>query len=475
LKILFAASEALPYYKTGGLADVARALPDALHALGIDVRIIVPAWAGIAERASAPAESEARIPWPGGDARVVFRIDAPAGRAPAVLVDAPGHLDAADPYLPPPDDPLAPGRRFGLFCRAVAGYARAWQADVVHLNDWHTGLVPAYLLLGAERPATLFSIHNLAYQGNFDPSLLPHIGVPPDLFRTENGLEFHGHASFMKAGLALSDRLATVSPTYAREIQTSAFGAGLEGLLRFRSRQLHGIMNGIDTAYWDPATDPYLAERFSVRDLPARERGRAALLAELGLDDGGPLLVAVSRLVHQKGFDIVPAAVPALLEMGCRLAVLGSGDPAVEHAFATAAATHPRRVAFRAGFDEALAHRLYGGGDFFLMPSRYEPCGLGQLIAQRYGMPPIGRRTGGLADAIEDGRTGLLFDAPERDALLAAVTTATALWRGRQWDTMRRRCMRLEHGWARSAQRYLALYRAAAGLHPDPAAAGAPG
>jgi starch synthase len=475
MKVLYATAEALPYLKTGGLADVSRALPDALHAAGVDVRVMVPAYAGMLDRFPASPEYGTRLPWPGGDAPLRFMLDTRSAAAPAVLVDAPGYLDVEEPYLPTGLDPLALGVRFALFCRAIADYARAWGADVIHLNDWQTGLVPAYLLLQGDAPATVMAIHNLAYQGNFPPALLPRTGLPPELFRTENGIEFHGHASFMKAGIALADRLVTVSPTYAHEIQTPAFGAGMEGLLRFRRRQLQGILNGIDMAYWNPATDPHLAERFSARTLAAKDACRRALIAELQLDDEGPLLVVVSRLVHQKGSDILASALPALLERGVRLALLGSGDPAAEHAFTAAAATHPAQVAFRKGFDEPLAHRLYAGGDFFLMPSRYEPCGLGQLIAQRYGTPPIVRRTGGLVDSVSHGKTGFLFDGATREALLDGVDQAIAMWKGRGWDALRRRCMRLDHSWDRSAGQYIALYHAAAGLdRPQPADGSAP-
>lgn len=464
MRILFAASEALPFWKTGGLADVARALPDALTARGHEVLIVHPYYRFL-QNSPLPAEviGFARIPWPGGDMTVRYLEHYPhvdrESAAPTLFVDQPYYFDVADPYGPTRFDRSAAGRRFALFCRAIVERARAWGADIIHLNDWPTGMVPVYARLDHLTTPTLFSIHNLGYQGNFPPGILPEIGVPGEFFRIDAGVEFYGTASFLKAGLALSDQIATVSPGYAEEIQTPAHGAGLDGLLRARRHQLHGILNGIDTRSWDPMNDPALSANYNVDTLGLKERNRTALLREIGLDDRGPLFVMVSRLVEQKGVELVLEALDAMVQRGIRIAILGSGHRAYEDALARASSAYPRHVAAFFRFDESLARRLYAGGDLFLMPSLYEPCGLGQMIAQRYGTPPIVRSTGGLADTVVDGVTGFSFTEPTAEALLDAVTRAHWAWRGPNWNAIRRRCMRLDHSWIRSAAEYETLYR----------------
>ena len=463
MKVLFASAEAAPYFRTGGLADVARALPDALVSDGLDVRIIHPLYDPANPGFTPAGVEEGLVRWPTGEVLVRYLVDERAGRASAVLIDQPHFFAGGQPYTPTPADPEQAGIRFAFFSRAVAAYAREWGADVVHLNDWPTGLVPVYGMLDGMEAATVFAIHNLAYQGNFSPMLLGQIGIPDGLFRVENGVEFYGSMSFMKGALALSDRLVTVSPTYAREIQSPEYGAGLDGLLRFRRRVLHGILNGIDRDLWNPATDRALAATFSARRPAGKDQNRRALAHELELDADGPILVMVTRLAYQKGIDLVLAALPALLELGVRLAVLGDGDAAYGRALAHAAARTPHRVYARFGFDDALARRLYAGADYFLMPSRYEPCGLGQMIAQRYGTPPIARHTGGLVDTVHDGRTGFVFDDASPAALVAAVRRAVDAWRSEDHAAVQRRCMRLDWSWERSAEHYHDLYRLAAG------------
>lgn len=464
MKILFATSEAVPYWKTGGLADVARALPDALVRRGHDVVIVHPFYRHLRENPP-PVETLGihRIPWPGGDLAVRYLEHRPPGGAPALFVDQPYYFDVRDAYGPTRFDRYAAGRRFAFFCRAVVERARAWGADVVHLNDWPTGMVPVYARMDGLRTPAVFAIHNLGYQGNFPPQLLPEIGVPWDFYRVDDGVEFYGSASFLKAGISLSQRLVTVSPTYSREIQTPEYGAGLDGLLRHRRHDLRGILNGIDPELWDPATDGALAAPYDAGHLERKDENREELLHQLDLDGRGPIFALISRLVHQKGIDLLLGALPGILRGGARLAVLGSGESGYEQALAAAAADHPRRVAAFFGFDDRLARRLYAGADFFLMPSRYEPCGLGQMIAQRYGTPPVVRRTGGLADTVEDGATGFTFGPPDPGALLAAVERACAAWRAPGWTEMRRRCMRLDRSWNRSAALYERLYHEAAG------------
>jgi starch synthase len=458
LKILVVASEALPYHKSGGLADVTRALPDALTASGHNVRIIHPLYSTIPRaRFRLKRDELLKMPWVGGDLTLDVWLHERRGTATGVLLGHPAFIVGASPYED--YDPHVTARRFALFSRAALHYAKRWGADVVHLNDWQTGVVPAYALVDDIPLPTLFSIHNLGYQGLFARSILDEIGLPREFFRTENGLEFYGNVSFLKGGLALSNRLSTVSPSYAREIQTPEFGGGLDGLLRFRSHDLHGILNGIDTKAWNPATDKALPRRFDAASLPIKDELRKELLADAGLDPQRPLLGIVSRLAHQKGIDIVLAALPALLESGVNLCVLGDGDVALESHFREIGRRAPDRVAAVLGFDDTLARRLYAGADFFLMPSRYEPCGLGQMIAQRYGTPPIVRATGGLRDTVRDGETGFSFSQATPRDLVGAVHRALGMWRGPDWNPMRRRCMALDWSWQASAARYEELYR----------------
>ena len=462
MRILFVASEAVPYHKSGGLADVARALPDALLRDGHDVRICHPFYGFIEGRNLQFTESsEQPVPWRGQGTVRFHRHERPGG-ADGVLVDHPLLRVALDPYGSP-GDPLAVGERFALFSRAALHYARSWGAELMHLNDWQTGLVPVYALADDIPMATVFSIHNLPYQGIFPFSILDRIGVPRYFFRTENGLEFFGNVSFIKGGIALADRVTTVSPTYAREIQTPVYGAGMDGLLRFRARDLHGILNGLDVESWNPMTDQALAEPYSLRTAQKKEANRSALLQELQLDGSGPLIVSVTRLAHQKGIDILLAALPRLIELGAAVALLGDGDSALEQAFARAARQYPGKVAAVFKFDDALSRRLYAGGDFFVMPSRYEPCGLGQMIAQRYGAVPIVRHTGGLVDTVQDGDTGFVFGPASPEALVDAARRACAVWGTRGWTAFRRRCMRIDHSWGRSAEKYEQVYRAAIG------------
>jgi starch synthase len=464
MKILFATSEAVPYFKSGGLADVSRTLPDFLVRAGHEVRIILPRYGSVPTGIDATGQPEPTlVPWLAGGVPTRYVTHTQGVGALAVLVDQPGFFQAGSPYGGATRDPLELGRRFAFFGRAVVHYAKQWQPDVVHLNDWTTGLVPVWGTIDELDAATVFAIHNLAYQGNFAPALLAQVGIPLTFYRPENGIEFHNSVSFLKAGLALSDRLVTVSPTYAREIQTPAYGAGLDGLLRFRRRVLHGILNGIDTDLWNPALDSSLATTYNAKTLSRKTQNRDALLAETGLDGDGPIVAMVTRLAVQKGIDIVLRALPHLLQIGARIVVLGDGDAAYERDLASAARAAPRRIASLLRFDDALARRIYAGADFFLMPSVYEPCGLGQMIAQRYGTPPIARHTGGLADTITHEKTGFLFDQPSPAALVSACRHAFTSWRARGWNALQRRCMATDWSWDRSARLYEELYRIAVG------------
>jgi starch synthase len=461
MKVLLASSEALPFFKSGGLADVARSLPDALRARGHDVRIIHPLYQGIADRLPLVEHEKLLVPWVGGHIEARTFLHEPSRGAPAVLVHHHAFGTRGSPYEDP--DPNAPARRFALFSRAVLHYARSWGADVVHLNDWQTGLVPVYGLIDGVRLPTVFAIHNLAYQGIYPRGLLDEIGVPREFFRPENGLEFYGNVALIKGGIALADRVVTVSPTYAHEIQTSEYGAGLDGLLRFRARVLHGILNGIDQNSWNPETDGALYANFSATDLRGKADNKTCLAGDLNVTADAPLCVVVSRLVHQKGIDLIARALPALLEAGVNLVVLGDGDRSLEAQFAEIAQRMPNRVATFFRFDDQLARRLYAAADFLLMPSRYEPCGLGQMIAQRYGTLPIVRATGGLVDTVIDGRTGFMFADAAPHALHETVLRALGAYRQSGFRKLREQCMQLDWSWNVSAEHYEDVYRYAIG------------
>jgi starch synthase len=398
-----------------------------------------------------------------------------------LLLDAPSLYDRpGNPYLDAagadhPDNLL----RFGLLSRAAALLASpasplAWRPEVLHCNDWQSGLAPAFLhyLHGGEGAASLLTVHNLAFMGLFGHDALAALGLPGEAFRFD-GVEFHGHVSFLKAGLQFADRIATVSPTYAREILTPEFGYGLEGLLRHRVDRIAGILNGIDTADWDPARDPRIAARYDAGSLERKAENRRDLQRRLGLapDERAPLLGVVSRLTAQKGLDLLLALADRLCGDGAQIAVLGSGDAALQEGWLAAASRHPGRCAAVIGFDEALAHRIEAGADLFVMPSRFEPCGLNQMYSLRYGTPPVVRRTGGLADTVRDADeargegaqgNGFVFDAAEPAALEAALARAFAAMRdARRWRAIQLAGMAGDFGWGPAARAYLELMESA--------------
>ena len=407
LRILYVAAEVAPFAKTGGLADVAGALPLALARLGHDVRVVMPLHRGVAAAAGPLRVAVPRVTVPIGDRTVEGALL--EGRLGG---EVPVYFVAQDEYY---DRPALYGasddcERFTFFCRSIltALPELGWLPQVVHANDWQAGLLPVYLeTLYRDPPgyadvATVFTVHNLAYQGVFWHYDLPMTGLGWDLF-TPAGVEFYGHLSLLKGGLVFADLLTTVSPTYAREIQSPEFGERLDGVLRERSADLTGILNGLDVQAWNPATDPDIPKRYDRDDVGGKAACTAALRGELGLSDSGrrtPLVGVVSRLAEQKGLDLVAGAVPAIRAAGGQLVVLGSGEEHLERLLGELARAHPESVAVHIGFDERLARRIYAGADLFLMPSRYEPCGLGQLIALRYGTVPVVRRTGGLTDTV---------------------------------------------------------------------------
>ncbi len=481
LRILIMASEAAPFAKTGGLADVVGALPRALAALGHDVRVLMPRYRGVEAHAGPLRLVASNLRVPLGDRATegaLYEVRDRGGVT--VYFLAHDHYYNRDGLYGTADgDYWDNCERFIFFCRggleAVAALGAAgWRPQVIHANDWQTGLVPVYLeteyrdhpVLGPL--ATLFTLHNLAYQGVFWHYDMPMTGLGWDLF-TPAGIEFYGRLNFLKGGLVFSDLLTTVSRTYAQEIRTAAFGNGLEGVLEERSHDLHGVINGIDYELWNPETDAVLAKRYGAGDLQSRAICRTALREEMGLAAGPGLIVGmVTRLAGQKGLDLTLDALPGILATGSQLVLLGSGEAPLEEAFTAAAAAHPGRVAVRLGYDDELARRIYAGADAFLMPSRYEPCGLGQLIALRYGAVPIVRRTGGLADTVRevDPRrrtgTGFLFDAFAAEPLVEAVGRAAAARRDSAlWGAIVRNAMAEDFSWDASAREYVTLYRKA--------------
>ncbi len=490
VKILFASSEAAPLIKTGGLADVAGSLPRTLHDQGDDVRLVLPAYPGVLKQvSSATLVAELQVPAHGGPVRVLT-AQAKVLPLPLYLIEAPGLFDRpGNPYVGEdgndyPDN----AQRFAAFCHAIValalGQADSWRPDVVHCNDWQTGLVPALLSKEWQRPATVFTIHNLAYQGQFDRATFDALQLPADLW-SPDGLEFYGQFAFIKGGVAFADMINTVSPTYAAEICRPELGYGLDGLLRYRSDRLVGILNGIDNQVWDPAGDSHLPAHYDGTDLTGKTKCKAALQTRLGLPNApnSVLFGHIGRLVPQKGVDLIIDILPTLMaQPGTQLVVLGSGDANLEAALRTATREYPDRVAAHIGYDEGLAHLMEAGSDVFLMPSRFEPCGLNQMYSLRYGTVPVVHKTGGLADTVVDASsralldgsaTGFVFDHPDSDGLWWAVDRALELRRRPSvwWEKLVRSCMRQDNGWHVSAERYRELYRFAL---DNPAAAPIP-
>jgi starch synthase len=481
LRILFMASEVEPFATTGGLADVAAALPRALLALGHDVRVLMPKYRRVDAHAGELAPVVPSFTIPLGDREVEGALleGRTGAGVPIYFLRQDHYYDRDGLYGTLDGDYWDNCERFIFLCRggleAVARIGEAggapWRPQIVHANDWQTGLVPVYLrTLYRDHPrlgelATLFTIHNVAYQGVFWHYDMPMTALGWDLF-TPAGIEFYGKLNFLKGGLVFSDLLTTVSRTYAREARTAAFGNGLEGVLEERSHDLHGVVNGIDYEVWNPAKDRALAQPYSSDDPGGKAVCREALRAELGLVPlAGPLIGMVTRLVDQKGIDLVLEALPGVLAEGCQVVLLGSGDPSLEAAFTAAARQHAGQVAVKIGYDNELARRIYGGADCFLMPSRYEPCGLGQLIALRYGTVPIVRRTGGLTDTVVEfdparrSGTGFTFDAFAVEGLLGAVRHAAAAFRQPVlWKALIRNAMTQDFSWEASAREYVTLY-----------------
>lgn len=480
-RVLFVASEVHPLVKTGGLADVAGALPVALKTLRCDVRIMMPAYRAALERAGDVEEiATLRIEQAESPVRLL-ETRLPGSSVRIWMVDSPAHFDRdGGPYGPAgggdwPDN----AQRFMLFSRAAVAVAQGeaglpWQPAVVHCNDWQSGPIPALLARRTPRPATVFTIHNLSYQGLFPWETFQSLDLPPDLW-SMHSMEYFGNFSFIKGGIVYSDMISTVSPQYAREITTPQFGYGLEELLRHRGDRLVGILNGADYRQWNPARDPYIPHPYNAYNLADKQRNKTALQARMGLPENPavPLLGMVGRLVEQKGFDLLLDALPELLRThDLQLVVLGSGDRALEQRLQAAARTYPDRIAAQFGYSEELAHQIEAGADIFVMPSRFEPCGLNQIYSLRYGTVPVVHRTGGLANTVVDASlealragvaSGFVFDEPSPVALAEALTRALACYRSpRLWKQLTFHGMQQDFSWRRSAQQYLNLYRQAA-------------
>lgn len=506
LRVLFASSEAFPLIKTGGLADVSHALPNALAALGVDVRVVLPAYRSVMAQVSGLKLLGWQKVSPNGDVRI-WQAQHSAFNLPIYLVDQAALFDReGNPYTHPdghdwPDNPF----RFAVFSRAAALLAvdaleTGWRPDVLHANDWQTGLAMGCITQTARAPKTVYTIHNLAYDCQFDYAEFQHLRLPPHWWSMEHA-EFFGRFSMMKAGLVFADRVTTVSPTYADEICTPEYGYGYAGILQSNRDKLSGIINGIDTAIWNPATDAHLESHFCADDDDLIERraiNRRALLsrlleqqpdqaatlksaggkAENLLTSAEPVIGFVGRLVYQKGVDLLLDAIPKVLDKAkARFVIVGSGEQMLEQQLVEMTRAYPGHVLSFIGYSEPLAHLVEGGCDMFAMPSRYEPCGLNQLYSLRYGCPPIVRKTGGLADTVVDTHdqtfadgtaSGFVFEEPTADALATAILRAIA-WRqqdapdaaqvSRRWQAIMRNGMTQDLDWKASAARYLALYR----------------
>ncbi len=478
MRVLHVAAEVFPLVKTGGLADVVGALPRALIEAGADVRLLLPGLPAIAD-AVLHQKRVCEIGPMFGASRITLRLgQMPYNHVPVYVIDAPYlYRRGGGPYESSDGLEWADNlQRFALLGWVAAHLAAgeldpAWAPQIAHAHDWHAAMACAYMSAHpGTTAASIFTVHNLAYQGLFTHGDFGMLGLPSGYWAS-HGVEYHGRISFMKAGLKYAHRITTVSPTYAREITTHEFGCGLDGVIRSRVADVSGILNGVDSAVWNPQTDTALASRYSSLDLTGKSRCRQALRSEFGLQSVGdaPLFGVVSRLSGQKGLDLVLAALPALLRMGGQLCLQGSGEPSLEAAFVAAAKANSGKVAVRIGYDEALAHRLIAGADALLVPSRFEPCGLTQLYGLRYGSLPVVRRVGGLADTVvdatpealhDDRATGFTFDASTPAALESAIAHAVQAYREPDtWRQMMFRAMAQNFSWAEAAGRYLELYR----------------
>lgn len=472
MKILFVAPELYPYVKTGGLGDVAQALPAALSELGLDVRILVPGYRPLLAATIRRPLAQVDCPFLGVSATLSEARDTQPSLL--ILEYAPFYDRPGGPYQNTGEDWPDNAERYALLCHAAANLCGTdsvlqWQADIVHCNDWQSGLIPAYLHFStAARAKSVMTIHNLAFQGLFPAACVPQVGLPAEAFSIQ-GAEFYDQLSFLKAGIFYANHITTVSPSYATEIQQPELGFGLDGLLRQRAKDITGILNGIDTTQWNPAADPALKMPYSAGKLNGKLANKLALQSEAGLpvDASIPLLGMVSRIAEQKGSDLVIEILPQLIKTGAQFIVLGSGDATLERALLDAAVQARNQISVHIGYDEDFAHRVEAGSDMFLMPSRFEPCGLNQMYSMRYGTPPIVHATGGLRDTVcdpsssaADAATGFIFADADSASLMLAIDRALATWHDRKsWQRLQRNGMHRDFSWRKSAERYIKLYR----------------
>jgi starch synthase len=474
MKIAMIASEVTPLAKTGGLADVIGTLTAALERLGREICVIVPAYRSVLQGEFPVRDTGIRLSAPVADHAVEATIlEAILGKGvPVYLVRADQYFDREFLYGPTDGDYADNAERFVFFSRAALEFLRHQPVDLVHCHDWQTALAVIYLKTQPARYAeidatkTVFTIHNLGFQGIFPPSAWSLLNLEPHYF-TPQSLEFYGNVNFLKGAVLCANKITTVSPSYAQEIMGAEQGFGLEGVLQQRAADLVGILNGVDYYRWNPWTDPFLAHHYGEHSLVVKRDCKKALQLTVGLPDESdtPLIAMISRLTSQKGFDLVESSFDALVERGVQFAVLGTGEPRIEQFLRAAAQRYPKQVAVEIGFNEALAHQIEAGADLFLMPSLYEPCGLNQMYSLKYGTIPIVRAIGGLKDTVEDynaesqSGTGFVFSPYDSAAMLAAIDRSLLVYRDKQaWTALRQRAMGADFSWDRSAKLYSNLY-----------------
>ncbi|HBS26274.1 MAG TPA: glycogen synthase GlgA [Gammaproteobacteria bacterium] len=477
MKVLFATSEAYPLVKTGGLGDVAGHLPLALEQLGAEITVALPGYHSVLSKMATKVVAYAST----SHGYALIREARLNSSGPRLwLVDHP--LFSERPGAPYIDEKGEPWRdnsvRFGVFAQALAKVSAGQteltdRFDIVHCNDWQTGLIPAFLSTESEKPATIFTIHNLAYQGIFPASCLETLQLPGELWSPLDGLVFHGQLSFIKGGLVFADHITTVSPSYAKEILTDAFSYGLAGLLNHRSHSLSGIINGIDTDEWNPQTDEKIPHIYSADNLSGKIKNKRALQKRMGLVENPKqfLIGTVARMVEQKGIDLIVDALPQLMKMPIQLVIAGTGNTAFEDALRDAMKKWPDKLSCHIGYDEELAHLIEAGSDTFLMPSRFEPCGLNQMYSLMYGTPPVVSRTGGLIDTVTDTTnttlkaktaTGFFLHSMDITGLVSTIDNALKIYQQPNiWKSIQRNGMNQDFSWQHSAKEYIQLYKKA--------------
>lgn len=474
-KILFATSEAHPLIKTGGLADVASSLPRALLKRGHDIKILLPAYASVLEKAKAAGLKKVAELAVTGQSINLLQTRLPGSRVSVLLVDIPQFSEReGNPYCGPDGSDWSDNHwRFFVFAKVAEAIALNeanldWQPDIVHCNDWQTGLIPALLSQHSKKPATVFTIHNLAYRGLFSYQIFAELGLPPEYWHHEK-LEFYGQMSFMKGGLAFADAITTVSQSYAQEIQTPEFGCGLDGVLRARSTDLSGVLNGIDMDEWNPGADKLITHNYNRRTIAQKLSNKTALQEKLGLpiDASIPLLGFIGRLVEQKGIDLILNQMNQLLSQDCQLVILGSGFTVYEEALKSIAAQHPHKVSVTIGYDESFAHQIEASADIFLMPSIFEPCGLNQMYSLRYGTLPVVNAVGGLRDTVRERPlddigtegNGFIFHKATAEELHLAIKRALSCYKQPDvWKKLQQNAMSQDFSWEKSAERYEEIY-----------------